>query len=76
MDGEFLKTPCQTFEFLPQNVPATKPTPIVPKVTRIPWTMASLKEARVVVGEGGCTVWGQLHDVPYEYDKFGVSFNS
>ena len=38
--------------------------------------MASLKDVRVVVEEGGCTVWGQLPDIPYKSDKFGMGFTS
>lgn len=49
--------------------------PRVPKVTRAPPTMASLKGAKTVVEEGGCTVWGQLTDVPYKSDKFGLGYN-
>ena len=38
--------------------------------------MASLKDARVVVEEGGCTIWGQLPDIPYKSNKFGLGFPS
>ncbi|XP_058774563.1 uncharacterized protein LOC131648851 [Vicia villosa] len=72
VNGEFIETPCQTFELVPQVVSAAKHTPTVPKVTRIPPTMASLKDAKAVVEEGGCTVWGQLIDVPYKFDKLGL----
>ncbi|XP_058783353.1 uncharacterized protein LOC131658035 [Vicia villosa] len=72
VNGEFIETPCQTFELVPQVVSSAKHTPTVPKVTRIPPTMASLKDAKAVVEEGGCTVWGQLIDVPYKSDKLGL----
>ncbi|XP_058757559.1 uncharacterized protein LOC131630837 [Vicia villosa] len=72
VNGEFIETPCQTFELVPQVVSSAKHTPTVPKVTRIPSTMASLKDAKAVVEEGGCTVWGQLIDVPYKSDKLGL----
>ena len=36
--------------------------------------MASLKDGRDVIEEGGCTTWGQLLDIPYKYDKFGLGF--
>ena len=38
--------------------------------------MASLKDAKVVIEEYGCTIWGQLPDIPYKYDKFGLGFSS
>ncbi|XP_058774431.1 uncharacterized protein LOC131648715 [Vicia villosa] len=76
MDGEFLETPCQTFELVPQTVAVAKPVPTVPKVTRVPLTMDFLKYARVVVEEGGCTIWGQLPDIPYKSDIFGLGFTS
>ncbi|XP_058756281.1 uncharacterized protein LOC131629517 [Vicia villosa] len=72
VDGEFIETPCQTFELIPQAVSAAKHVPTIPKVTRIPPTMASLKDAKVVVEEGGCTIWGQLIDVPYKSYKRGL----
>ena len=36
--------------------------------------MASLKDTKVVVEEGGCTVWGELPDVPYKSNKSGLGF--
>ena len=68
-DGEFVKNPCQNFEVVSQITPIDKDTHVVPK-------MASLKDARVVVKEDGCTIWGQLPDIPYKYDKFGLGFTS
>lgn len=38
--------------------------------------MASLKDASVVVEEGGWTIWGQLPDIPYKSDTFGLGFTS
>ena len=38
--------------------------------------MVSLKDAKAVVEEGGCTIWGQLPDIPYKSDKFGLGFTS
>ena len=38
--------------------------------------MSSLKDAKVVVEEGGRTIWGQLPDIPYKSDKFGLGFTS
>ena len=36
--------------------------------------MASLEDAKAVVEEGVCTIWGQLPDIPYKSDKFGLGF--
>ncbi|XP_058741661.1 uncharacterized protein LOC131614049 [Vicia villosa] len=52
MDGEFFETPCQTFEVVPQTVYIVEPVPYVPKVTRVPPTMDSLKDTRAVVEYG------------------------
>src|ERR1051325_11385991 len=49
---------------------------VTPKITRVPPKMASLKDASVVVEEGGCTVWGQFPDFPFKSDKFGLGFTS
>ena len=76
MDGEFIETPCQNFEEVPEIVAATKFTPKVSKITRPPLRMSSLKDAKAVVEEGGCTIWGQLPDIPYKSDKFGLGFTS
>ena len=38
--------------------------------------MASLKDARAVIEEGECTIWGQLPDIPYKSNKFGLGFTS
>ena len=38
--------------------------------------MASLKDARAVVEDEGCTIWGQLPDIPYKSNKFGLGFTS
>ena len=36
--------------------------------------MDSLKDAKDAIEERGCTIWGQLPDIPYKSDKFGLSF--
>ena len=36
--------------------------------------MASLKDAKAIIEEGGGTIWGQLPDIPYKSDKFGLGF--
>ena len=74
MDGEFIETPCQTFEVIPPTT--TEDIFSIPKVTRVPPRMASLKDAKSTVEEGGFTIWGQLPDIPYKYDKFGLVFTA
>ena len=74
MDGEFIETLCQHFEEVPQIVAATKIVSKVMKITRPPLKIASLKDAKVVVRKGGCTIWGQLPDIPNKSDKFGLGF--
>ena len=71
-----LRPPCQNFEEVPQTIVVTKVAFAVPKITRPPLKMASLKDARVVIEEGGCTIWGQLTHIPYKYDKFDLGFTS
>ena len=41
----------------------------LPKITKPPLKMASLKDAKAVIEEGGCTIWGQLPDIPYKSNK-------
>ena len=76
LDGEFIKTPFQHFEEVSQEVAVTKTVSQIPKITRPPLRMSSLKDAKAVVEEGGCTIWGQLPDIPYKSDKFGLGFTS
>ena len=63
MDGEFIETPCQEFEIIPLMVVVA--TPATPEISKGTPRMASLKDARVVVEDRGCTIWGQLLDIPY-----------
>ena len=53
MDGEFIETPYQTFEVIPPV--ATEDVSVIPKATRVPPRMASLKDAKAAVEECGCT---------------------
>ena len=76
MDGEFIETPCQTFEVIPPTIVVAKSTPATPKAAKDTPKMASLKDARVVVEDEGCTIWGQLPDIPYKSDKYGLGFTS
>ena len=76
LDGEFIETAFQHFKEVSQEVAATKAVSSIPKITRPPLQMSSLKYAKAVVEEGGCTIWGQLPDIPYKSDKFGLGFTS
>ena len=69
MDGEFIETPCQNFEEVPQTLAFTEVV-----VEEPPMKMASLKDARVVIEKGGCANWGQLPDFAHKTDKFGLGF--
>ena len=53
MDGEFIETPCQNFEEVPQNLASTEVATNKP-----PLKMASLKDVRAAIEEGGCANWG------------------
>ena len=50
--------------------------PATPEISIDTPIIASLKDARVIVEDGGCTIWGQLSDIPYKSDKFGLGFTS
>ena len=76
MDDEFIETLFHNFEEIPQAIVVTKAAAVVPKITRPPLKMSSLKDAKAVVEEGRCTIWGQLPDIPYKSDKFGLGFTS
>ena len=64
MDGEFIETPCQNFEEVPQILASTETA-----TNRPPLKMASLKDARAMVEEDGCTNWGQLPDFTHKIDN-------
>ena len=72
MDGEFIETPCKKFEVI--SSAAIKYVSSIPKTNRVLHNMASLKDDKATIEEGGCTIWGQLPDIPYKYDKFGLGF--
>ena len=76
LDAELIENPFQHFEEVPQTVAVTKTVSQVLKITRPPLKMSSLKDAKPVIKEGGCTIWGQLPDIPYKSDKFGLGFTS
>ena len=58
MDGEFIETPCQKFEVIPPMTDVA--TPSTPEISKGTPRMASLKDARSVVEDGSCTIWGKL----------------
>ena len=58
MDGEFIETPCQSFEVVPPMVAVAKATPDVPRTVKDVPMRASLKYARAGIEDGGCTIWG------------------
>ena len=72
MDREFIRTPCQNFEEVPQILASTETT----TSSKPPLKMASLKDARAVVEEGGCANWDQLPDFTHKTDKFGLGFTT
>ena len=74
MEGEFFETPCQAFEIVPRVMPVD--SPVTPEITRVPLKMASLKDAKVVVEEGGCTIWGQLPNFLFKPYKTGLGFTT
>ena len=71
MDGEFIETLFQAFEIVPPMVIATKISSNISKDDEVIPRMISLKDARAMVEDGNCTIWGQLPDIPFKADKFG-----
>ena len=71
MDGDFIETPCQNFEEVPQTLASTEVATDKP-----PMKMASFKDARAVIEKGGCANWGQLPDFAHKTDKFGLGFTA
>ena len=57
-------------------IAVAKATPASPKAAKDTPRMASLKDSRAIVEDGGCTIWGQLLDIPYKSDKFGLGLTS
>ena len=50
MDEEFIETPCQTFEVISPDV--IKYVSAIPKTTKVPHKMASLKDAKDTIEDG------------------------
>ena len=74
MDGEFIETPCQSFKIIPPMVAATKIFSNISKDDKVVPRMVSLKDAHAMVGDGNCTIWGQLPEIPFKADKFRLGF--
>ena len=71
MDGEFIETPFQHFEEVPQTLASTETV-----IEDSPLKMASLKDARAVIEKGECANWGRLPDFTPKTDKFGLGFTA
>ena len=76
MDGEFIENPCQAFEVVSPMVVVAKATPDILEASKDTPRMVSLKDARAVIEEGGCTIWGQLLDIPFMSEKIRLSFTT
>ena len=74
MGGEFIETSCKAFEIVPPMVAATKISSNISKADEGIPRIVSLKNVYVVVEVGNCTIWGQLPDIPFKADKFGLGF--
>ena len=74
MDGEFIETPCQAFEVVLPMIIATKCSSDESKVVKAMPKMVSVKDAHATIEEGNCDTWGQLLDIPFKADKFGLGF--
>ena len=74
MDGESIDTPYQTFEVI--SPAAIKDVSAIPKTTRVLHKMASLKDSKATIEEGGCTIWCHLPDIPYKSENFGLGFTT
>ena len=66
MDGEFIETPCQSFEVVPPMVAITKISSDIVKADKVVPRMVSLKDARAAVEDESCTTWGKLPDIPFK----------
>ena len=71
MDGEFIETPFQHFEEVPQTLASAEPV-----VEDSPMKMASLKDVRAVIEKGECENWGRLPDFTQKTNKFGLGFTA
>ena len=71
LDGEFIETPFQHFEEVPQTLASTETV-----VEDSHMKMASFKDARAVIEKGECANWGRLPDFTPKTDKFGLGFTA
>ena len=71
MDGEFIETPFQHFEEVPQTLASAETV-----IEDPPLKMASLKDARAVIEKGECANWGRLPDFTQKTNKFGLGFTA
>ena len=74
MDGEFIETPCQTFEVVPPMIATAKFSYDVSKAVKVVPKMVSFRDACAIVKEGSCDTWGQLLEIPFKADKYGLGF--
>ena len=71
MDGEFIETPFQHFEEVPQTLASVETV-----VEDSPLKMASLKDAQAVIEKGEYANWGRLPDFTQKTNKFGLGFTA
>ena len=57
-------------------VVVSKVSPDIPKADEVVLRMVSLKDARAVIEDGSSTIWGQLPNIPFKADKFGLGFTT
>ena len=69
MDGEFIETPFQQFEEVPQTLASTETVVEDPSMK-----MAYFKDARAIIEKGGCANWGHLPNFAQKTNKFGLGF--
>ena len=55
-------------------VAATKISSDIPKTDEVVLRMVSLKYARAVIEDGGCTIWEELPNIPFKSEKYGLGF--
>ena len=58
MEGEFIQTPCQAFEFVPPMVATANFSSDVSKAGKVVPKMVSFIDASVAVEERSCDTWG------------------
>ena len=71
MDGEFIETPFQHFEKVPQTLASAETM-----IEGSPMKMASLKDARAVIEKAECANWGRRPDFTQKTNRFGLGFTA